>query len=279
VLITIRTRHLVAILASLCVMAGVPLCVTAQNSPAIDKLAGRTSEELLKTKPTILLIAPREACNLAFAVCQTFDLALRSNLQQTVPQIQIIGREDAVIELKKNGLLAIDAYNPNALRLVALARKSEAMITEDLLWEKDGYKLRIAVYKPQADSRLTPFQSLEIKVPRSVPDTPDNPMLISDPDTNVSVIVFKGPLPKHFVYPGCDRCSDPRSVGATGVVEVICTVTAQGKVQDVSVVSSPGPAFTKVALETLQGWSFRPAVGSDGRAFATRQPIEVTFAH
>jgi TonB family protein len=102
-------------------------------------------------------------------------------------------------------------------------------------------------------------------------------MLVTDPDTRVSVIVFQEPLPKHFVYPGCDKCPDPRKIGTTGVVQVIGTISAQGKVENVSVVGSPNQSFTKAALDTLQVWRFRPAVGVDGRAFATRQDIEVTF--
>jgi TonB family protein len=103
-------------------------------------------------------------------------------------------------------------------------------------------------------------------------------MLVKDPDTNVSVIVFKGPLPKKFVYPGCNKCPDPHSIGGQGIVQVIATITDQGKAERVTVVSSPSPAFTKAALDTLQGWTFKPASGSDGKAFATRGPIEINFA-
>jgi TonB family protein len=272
------TRHLITIVACICVTASVPFRAVAQVSSDIDSLAARTSKELIKTRPTILLIAPRESCNLASPICETFDSILRSDLQQIVPQLRIVGREDAITEVKKNGLLAIDAYNPIALRLVGLATNAEAVVTEDLWWEKDSYRLRIDIHNAKTDAQLVPFHTLEVKVPRSIPDTPDNPMLVTDPDTNVSVIVFKGPLPKHFVYPGCDKCPDPRSIGTTGVVQVIGTITAQGKVENVSVVGSPSPAFTKAALDTLQGWRFRPAIGVDGRAFATRQPIEVNFA-
>jgi TonB family protein len=102
---------------------------------------------------------------------------------------------------------------------------------------------------------------------------------VVDPDTGVSVIVFKGPLPKKFVYPGCDRCPDPKSVGSPGAVRVIGTITPQGKVESISVVTTSGPAFTKAALGALQAWHFRHAVGADGKAFATRADIEVTFHH
>ncbi len=272
-----NTNCVLNFVLGMCVMAGTPFSTCAQNSSEIDELAVRTARELTKTAPAILLIAPRETCNLAFQICEAFDSALHSNLQQTVPQLRIIGREDVISDLEKNGLLAIDAYNPAALRLVGLSTNAEAIVTEDLLWEKDGYMLRIDIHDTNTDARLVPFHFLEAKVPRSIPDTPDNPMLVTDPDTKVSVIVFKGPLPKRFVHPGCSKCPDPRSLGAPGVVRVIGTITAQGKVENVSVVGSPNPAFTKAALNTLQGWKFRAAVGTDGKPFATRATIEVFF--
>jgi TonB family protein len=270
---------MLALVAAMGLMAGTPSPIRAQNSPDIDNLAVRTTNDLIKTKPTILLIAPRETCNLAFQICETFDSALRSNLLQIVPQVRIIGRDDVVTEIKKNGLLAIDAYNPFALRLVGLLANAEAIVTEDLLWEKDGYELRIDIRDTKTDERVVPFRSLEAKVPRSVPDTPDNPMLVADPDAKVSVIVFKGLMPRGFVYPGCDKCPDPHSVGKPGIVQVIGTISIQGKVENVSVINSPSSTFTKAALNALQGWRFRPAVGTDGKPFATRQPIEVSFAH
>ena len=253
------------------------MSVLAQGSE-IDKLAARTAEQLVKSKPTVLLIAPEESCNLASSICETFDTAVRTALQQTIPQVKIVGREETVADLKQNGFFAIDAYNRIALRLVGLSEGAEAMATEDLLWQKDGYTLRIDLWNVKTNERLVPFHTLEVKVPRLGPDTSDNPMLVTDPNTNVSVIVFKGPLPKHFVYPGCDKCPDPHSIGGTGVVTLIGTITAQGKIESVSVVSSPSPAFTKAALDTLQTWRFRPAVGVDGKAFATRSPVEVNFA-
>src|SRR5215467_10637915 len=97
-----------------------------------------------------------------------------------------------------------------------------------------------------------------------------------DPDVGVSVIVINGPLPPRFVYPKCDRCPDPKSIGSVGRVEAIGTITPQGKVERVSVVSSPSSAFTRAALETLQGWRFKPAVGADGKAFAARVDLEVS---
>jgi len=272
-----RAHHYLRVFVGLSFVAGIPTWALAQDSSAMEKLASRTAHELITRKPKVLVIAPRESCNLDFQICQTFESSLRSALQQAVPGIRFIGAAEAVSDLKRKGFFAIDAYNPLALRLVARSLGSEIMVTEDLWWEKSEYKLRIDIRDPKTNERLVPFGRLEIKVARSVPDSPDNPMLVADPEVGVSVIVFKGPLPRRFVYPGCDRCPNPESIGSVGRVELIGTIGPQGKAESVSVVSSPSSAFTAAALETLRGWRFRPAVGTDGKAFATRVSLEVNF--
>lgn len=270
-------HHLLAFVASIGLVAGMAIPGIAQSTSDVDQLADRTAQVLLKTKLKVLLIAPRETCNLAKAICEIFNVSLRADLQHVAPDIQVIGHTEAVTELKKNGFGGIDAYNPMALRLVALSVDAASVVTEDLLWEKDGYELRIDIHEAKTDERLNPFRTLELKAPRSIPDTPDNSMLVTDPDNDVAVIVFKGPLPKGFIFPGCVSCPDPKSIGSVGQVQVIGTITAQGRAESVSVVNTPSPAFTNAALATLKGWQFRPAIGLDGKAFATRSSIEVNF--
>ena len=263
----ISKRHMLAAVAGTLLTTGMCLTVRAQNSSEIQNLAVRTSNELVKLRPTTLVIAPREGCILALSICETFDSALRADLRQAVPRIRIVGREEAATELKKNGLLAIDASNPIALALVGISINAEDIITEDLLWEKHGYRLRIDILNPKTDERLIPGHSLEIKMPRPVPDTSDNPILVTDPDSQVSVIVFKGPMPEHFVYPGCNKCPDPRSLGAPGTVQAIGTITAQGKVENVTVVITPGPGFTRSHLiNALGGSRHMPAEPSRGNS-------------
>ena len=272
-----RADRRIIVLLGLSLVAAIPISVLAQDTSAVEELAQRTAEELVKRKPTVLLIAPRGSCNLDPRICQTFDSALRSDIQQRIPGIRFVGNAEAFRDLKRNGFLGLDAYDISALRLVAVSEGSEILVTEDLWWEKNGYSLRIDVRESKTGKRLVPFHSFETKIARSIPDSPENPMIITDPDANVSVIIFKGNLPPRFVYPGCDRCPDPKSIGLAGAVEAMGTITPQGKVQSVSIISSPNAVFTKAALEALQTWRFRPAVGTDGKAFATRVNLVVTF--
>jgi TonB family protein len=250
-----------------------------QDSLQLNELANLTGIYILDDHPKSVIIAPRETCNLAPPICEAFDAALRTDLRRTIPGIGIVGREEAVSELKSKGFLAIDAYNPAALRVAALSLNSDAIVTEDLLWQNDGNVLRIMIYDVKTNERLVRPESLQVKIFGIAPGLPDNPFLVGDPDTGVSVIVFKGPMPKHFAYPGCDRCPDPKGVGHMGSVLVIGTITPEGKIESVSVVRTSGPDFTKAALDALRRWRFKPAVGMDGKAFATRSDIEVTFHH
>ena len=133
------------VFAGLSFSAATPISALAQDSSAVETLARRTAQELVKLKPTVLLIAPRESCNLDSQICETFDSAFRSNLQQQVPSVRFVGNAEAVRDLKRSGFYSIDAYNPAALRLIAGSEGSETMVTEDLRWEKSGYSLRIDV--------------------------------------------------------------------------------------------------------------------------------------
>src|SRR5215831_8311488 len=93
-------RRLVAFVG-LILATGIPLSALAQNSSAIDELANRTSEQLVKRQPKILLIAPRESCNLDPEICAVFDSAVRSYLQKEVPDIRFLGAADAAQALKR----------------------------------------------------------------------------------------------------------------------------------------------------------------------------------
>lgn len=126
----------------------------AQDASAIEKLAQRTAEELVKRKPTVLLVAPRESCSLDSQICKTFDSTLRSDLQQEIPGIRFVGNAEAIRDLKRNGFYSIDAYDPSAWRLVAVSEGSEIVVTEDLWWEKNGYSLRIDVRESKTGKRL-----------------------------------------------------------------------------------------------------------------------------
>jgi protein TonB len=83
--------------------------------------------------------------------------------------------------------------------------------------------------------------------------------------------------------PVCVYCPQPQfsdeavKVKMQGVVELIATVTADGRVTDVHVAKGLGFGLDEKAVETVRSWRLTPARGPDGKPAAVRTPIEVTF--
>jgi TonB family protein len=55
------------------------------------------------------------------------------------------------------------------------------------------------------------------------------------------------------------------------------TITEQGAVDQVGVIDGLAGGLTDQALEAVRSWHFKPAIGKDGKPFAARMPLEVTF--
>jgi len=84
-------------------------------------------------------------------------------------------------------------------------------------------------------------------------------------------------------YPACLRCPDPsftpeaRADRIHGRVLLLATVTEQGLADHIGVLEGLADGLTEQALEAVGNWRFKPAIGKDGKPFATRMPVEVTF--
>jgi len=83
--------------------------------------------------------------------------------------------------------------------------------------------------------------------------------------------------------PACVYCPNPpytdeaRAARFSGSVVLQVVVTAEGRVENISVVRKTGYGLEANAIETVRKWQFRPAKGPDGNAVAAVVPIEMTF--
>jgi TonB family protein len=122
-------------------------------------------------------------------------------------------------------------------------------------------------------------------IPRPVPDSGGEPLVFKDPKSGASIIISRGKQPRSpsVVYPVCEKCPDApytpeaRSNRIQGRVLLLLTVTEQGTTEQIGVIDGLGEGLTEQALEAVQSWQFKPAIGKDGKPFATRMPVEVTF--
>jgi TonB family protein len=77
--------------------------------------------------------------------------------------------------------------------------------------------------------------------------------------------------------PDCVRCPSPKGIGRTGVVTLEIVVTNDGRPDRIRVMASPDPDLSAIAVRTVRGWRFKPALGFDGNPIAVFIPIQVTF--
>jgi phage baseplate assembly protein gpV len=247
------------------------------SSQEIEKLAARTAQRIEEAHPQSIVLAMREGCVLDPQLCTDFEVRLRTELEKALPSLQFTGHDKAVGLLKENGFFSIDGYNARALRLAALATQSELLVTENLLWTTDGYSLTSEVREAAKDISVTEFNAFKVKVPRTTPDSDGKPLLLPDPENGVSTIVFRGKPKPPFRYPACDRCPNPPNLGIPGSVELMGTITVRGTVESISVLKSTDARLTDKGVKMARSWRYKPGIDVNGRPFAARVDIEVTY--
>jgi TonB family protein len=58
---------------------------------------------------------------------------------------------------------------------------------------------------------------------------------------------------------------------------MLVTVTDQGVPEHISVIQGLGDGLTNQAVDAVRSWHFKPAMGTDGKPFAMRVPMQMTF--
>lgn len=195
--------------------------------------------------------------------------------------MQFVNPEDVTSLFSKHGFLALDVDNDAVLGAMALEAGADILVTDELGWERDGYKLTSQVLDVGRNKKLAQFQT---KIVQAVPDSGGQPLVIRDKDSGVSLLIPRGGSFNSSWYPQCDKCvAEPnispqaRKDGVEGTVKLLVTVSEQGTTGHIDVVNSLKDGLSEQAGEAVHAWRFRPAVGADGKPFAVRIPVEVGF--
>jgi protein TonB len=77
--------------------------------------------------------------------------------------------------------------------------------------------------------------------------------------------------------PNPNYADEARAAKFNGTVILKVVVTAEGRVENISVVRKAGYGLEQNAIETAREWQFGPAKGPDGSPVSAIVPIEVTF--
>lgn len=279
-----RSLKIALFAGALCACASCVFCLPAsgQTPAEIETLASRTAERVTKTHQQHILLADLQECRLDLEVCTMFETSLRADLEKMIPGVRFIKRESIINILEGRGFLALDAYMPDVLKAVTKSAGADILVTDALLWQSDGYELTSEVYDAVQAKKLELFRT---KVARAMTDSGGEPLVFKDPESGASIIIFRGKQPRTPVvtYPACDKCPDPsytpeaRADRLHGRVLLLATVTEQGVADHIGILDGLGDGLTEQALEAVRSWHFKPAIGKDGKPFATRMPVEVTF--
>jgi TonB family protein len=251
----------------------------AQVSPEVQKLTTDSVKQIARFRPQRILIAPRQGCLLDTALCESSERALRGELEKAIPGAQFVPREELISQVMKQGLLAIDAFDPLLLMSLAPNTGAQVLVAQDLEWEGNHYELSNVV-----DETSTSKSPSRIRVKVSPSISGEDPLVYQDPASGVALIVVKQKNSgfRVFRFPVCDKCPQPKylSSGAPGMYQYVqfrVTITEQGTVDQIAMMGSGRSAFSDKAIEAIKGWAFKPAINSDGKPFAVRTYINITL--
>lgn len=180
------------------------------------------------------------------------------------------------------GSCRFDAYTV-AVEVTALDLGAEVMVTESLAIAEGGYQASVTLRDLIKDKQLDAFT---VKLDEPASDSAAGPLIFREPADGPALIIPRPARgarnPTSALFPSCEKCPEPqyteeaRIRGIQGIVLLVVTVTEQGTADQISVIRGVG-GLTDVAVETVRHWRFKPAVGPDGKPFATRTPMEVNF--
>jgi TonB family protein len=265
--------------AVLCVFS---IPIFAQTPAEIEALASRTAQRFAKTHQQHLFVAGLEGCELDPQLCNLFEASIHAKVENMVPGIHFVKRENVINILEGRGFIALDACFSDVLKAVATSAGADILVTDTLEWQNDGYELISEVYDPVQGKKLEQFRT---RIARPAADSGGEPLVFKDPESGASVIIFRGKPPRSpaIENPMCERCPNPsytpeaQANRIQGRVLLLATVTEEGLVEHIGVIDGLGDGLTDQALEAVRSWHFKPAIGKDGKPFATRVPLEVTF--
>jgi TonB family protein len=275
-------RRSLTVLVGTLALTAASLQLRAQTASEFEIFAARTAEDITKTHPRQVLAAGLDGCLLDEQVCFSYDATLHAALEKLLPTVTFVDQGEVGNLLKSGGFLKIDVYNSSVLRAIAPKTGAEVLVTENLAWAADGYEFTSEIFDVYKDNSLSKFKG---KVARNVANAGDEPTLIKDPDTGISLVVWKQKKSGFpvFRFVSCERCPDPqyteeaRKKQISGTVAFVATVTEQGTLQSINVVKSLDPGLDHAAIDIMRTWRLKPAIGLDGNAMSVRVPIEVSF--
>jgi Gram-negative bacterial TonB protein C-terminal len=275
-----KFTKILVVLILLTVAAAVSVQAQDSRDQAIDRLAEMCASQISTTRPKRVLVSPLQNCLRETSICSQLETALHTEIAKIGSSPQLFSRDEVNGALAKRRLLEIDAYDAAVLRWIASDLRADLLVTEDLLWNPAINGISTETIDVAKDQSLGGYRVQIVSVSAS-----DQPVVVKDEKSGVSLIVFYSAT-SSIKVPTCSSCPAPSFTAQSdallrerfrGVVPLRVTVTPEGVAKQIIPIGALNPLLAQKAIDTVREWHFHPAIGADGKPFAARSSVEVTF--
>ncbi|MGH9830827.1 MAG: energy transducer TonB [Blastocatellia bacterium] len=267
-----RTVITAVIVLIACVGIAVP--GRAAQDPAIDALAARMAEAIVGAKQKSVVVFDFAGPDKGFnALGEELADSLSSSLSKSAASMVVIDRASLRKEVEDNRL-SPEITDPQLMTWLADKLRAKTVVVGN--FSQDGAVLTIHAESYEfSDGKA--IASLQVKEPMT--DDMKAP-LKNGPDANIPDFDFHS---KDEKVASCRRCPRPnyseqamaKKISDTVLLDAVIGI--DGRARDIRVKKSAPLGLTIKAIQAVQSWIFRPAVGPDGKPVAVRLPIEITF--
>jgi len=257
-------------------------CARAQTTapaaePAITNLAVRLTEALHKAKrKRVIVLDLRGPQGEAHPVGKWLADHLSAGLRTGAPELHVVDRSQ--IESQENAQdVPVSGEAPDK-RTIKLARSAgaDAVVTGSFAKAGEVLGISLNVMKPDRSGQLLGQVTGTVPISEAITALSPNP-----------IPAFKGEVARAGVggiaNPKCIYCPDPeysseaRAANYQGTVALSVVVNAEGHVERVLVIKSPGLGLEEKAIEAVKRWRLKPAEDASGKPVSVIISVDVTF--
>ncbi len=244
------------------------------QAPQIDALAGKVATSLSHAKLKSVLVFDFVGPDGMDAVGQKLAADFRASLAKSGQDVRVEDYSELLGLLKKNELVLANLHNIATARWIVGQTEVDAWAYGTLSNSIGGLKLTVDAYP------LSALAERYIEFDTSIPLTDDLKELVGERQKD-EFSSLPRPGENSYSYPTCLSCPylqytmEALRQKFSGTVVLELTVDPDGHPKDITVKVGLPFGLTQKAIETLNEWRLKPAIGPDGKPAAVREVVEL----
>jgi TonB family protein len=254
--------------------------VVRAQLPKTDALAAQMADAISKSDPKSVIVfdfwGPREALN---ALGQYLGQNFSRELAEQKRSFSMLDPDKIPAFCEKQKFSSSAVRDSVTAAWIGEELGAKAVIVGQLSVVDDKLIVAVTAYRTKTRTSVFEFKTeiplndeMRALLAKRVEYIPRNA------DENVPEAGKNG-----YGFPSCIRCaaaeydSRAESERVQGTVVLIATIGTDGKARNFVVTKAVGYGLTEKAIETVSGWTFKPASSPDGQPAEVRQTVEVSF--